>query len=113
MSKIQFLINTATVLTKSDKRAIYIAGKVSGLPEEVVNAKFKAAQNKLEADGWKVLNPCDFITNTEPWETAMRMAMTLLCMADTVYMLPCWEDSPGASVEFDAAVKFGIPVVFA
>jgi hypothetical protein len=90
---------------------IYVAGKVTGLPTEEVLRKFDNAKNKLEANGYKVLNPCDFISPSESWETAMRLASTLLNMSDSIYMLPDWKDSEGAKWEFTQAVKFGLSVI--
>ncbi|MFD2874064.1 DUF4406 domain-containing protein [Mucilaginibacter ximonensis] len=110
-NKIQFLIKLATAITKSKKHVAYVAGKVTGLEPTECYLKFKAAQAKLEADGWTVLNPCDFIKADEDWQMAMRFALPLLCMADTIYLLPDWMDSEGARIEFEIAQRFGLNVV--
>jgi hypothetical protein len=112
-NRLQFLIQLATTLTKNTKPIIYVAGKVTGLPADEVAAKFKVAQTELEALGWKVLNPVEFITPDEEWEIAMRMASSMLNMADSIYLLPCWEDSEGAKWEFNQAVKFGLSAIYA
>jgi len=112
IKKAQFLIDLATSLAKNSDTVIYVAGKVTGLPVDQYLAKFKTAQNMLEADGWKVLNPCEFIAPDEDWETAMQKAITLLNMSDAVYFLPDWEDSEGAKLEFMLAQKLGLSVVF-
>jgi hypothetical protein len=111
--KIPFLINVSTYLANhhKSKPIIYIAGKVTGLPADEVNAKFKAAQVKLEAQGFCVLNPTQFIGNAENWQIAMRMASTLLNMADHIYLLPDFSDSEGARIEFAQATKFGISCI--
>lgn len=109
--KAQFLVDVATAIVKA-KRIIYVAGKVTGLPAEECAAKFKKAQEALEVKGWTVLNPCEFIENSERWETAMRMALTLLNMADSVYFLPDWKDSEGAKMEFAIAQKLELNMVF-
>jgi hypothetical protein len=112
IKKAQFLVTLATSLAKNSDAVIYVAGKITGLPVEEYLAKFKKAQNMLEADGWKVLNPCEFIEPDELWETAMQKAITLLNMSDAVYFLPDWEQSEGAKLEFMLANKFGLSTVF-
>lgn len=103
-----FLINLATYLAKNNQPVVYVAGKVTGLPTEEVKAKFDKAKAYLEAQNFKVLNPCDFIMPEESWHTAMRMASTMLNMADHIYLLKDWKDSEGATWEFHQAVKFQI-----
>ena len=110
-SKVQFLIQVATSLTKNEKPIIYIAGKVSGLPEASVKFKFDKAKNYLEAEGYKVLSPIDYISHDTNWQTAMKMATTLLNMSDCIYLLSDWEDSPGARFEFEMAVRFGLDCI--
>lgn len=39
------------------KKRIYIAGKISGLPAEEVDAKFRASQIALQAFGFEAVNP--------------------------------------------------------
>ena len=111
-NKIPFLMQLVTTLTKNKQHVIYLAGKVSGLPEAEVSQKFSEAKTKLEAYGFKVLSPIDYIANNEDWELAMRKAATLLCMADSIYMLADWEDSPGAKREFEIATEFGLNVMW-
>jgi hypothetical protein len=110
-TKIPFLINLATYLTKNTLPVIYVAGKITGLPYKEVQDKFKAAQIKLEAQGFKVLNPCEFMAIDENWHTAMRKASTMLNMSDHIYLLPDWKDSEGARFEFAQAVKFDISCI--
>jgi hypothetical protein len=110
-SKTQFLINLATQLTKNNKPVIYIAGKVTGLPEHEVATKFDKAQKALEERGFKVLNPCQFISNDTDWRLAMRFATSLLNMADYIYLLNDWKESEGAIWEYNQAVKFGISFI--
>ncbi|QTE37203.1 DUF4406 domain-containing protein [Mucilaginibacter gossypii] len=112
LTKTRFLIQLTTTLTKSKSQVVYIAGKVTGLPVNEFQAKFAAAKEKLQAQGFSVLNPCDFIAPDEDWKTAMRKATTLLNMADHIYMLPDWRDSAGAILEHRLAVKFGLNTMY-
>ena len=110
-TKSSFLIKVATYLATNTKPVIYVAGKITGLPYNEVQIKFKTAQNMLEREGFKVLNPCEFMPIDENWHTAMRKASSLLNMADHIYLLPDWRESEGARFEFAQAVKFGISCI--
>jgi hypothetical protein len=112
LTKTRFLIQLTTTLTKSKSQVVYIAGKVTGLPVAEFQAKFQAAKDKLQAQGFSVLNPCDFIAPDEDWQIAMRKAITLLNMADHIYMLPDWQDSQGAIIEHSMAAKFGLNTMY-
>lgn len=112
ISKTQFLLRLAIHLAKSKKPVIYVAGKVTGLPVEEYQNKFKQAAEMLQNRGFHVLNPCDFIGPEVDWQRAMSLALTLLNMADNIYMLPDWKDSPGAQWEFNQAVKLGLNAIF-
>ncbi|MDO3641954.1 DUF4406 domain-containing protein [Mucilaginibacter sp. L3T2-6] len=112
ISKTQFLLRLANHLAKSKKPVIYVAGKVSGLKPEDYEAKFKKAEQQLESQGFHVLNPCAFISPDCDWKFAMRLALTLLNMADHIYLLPDWTDSPGAQWEFEQSLKLGLNAIF-
>jgi hypothetical protein len=111
--KITFVIKVATsiVMQKPGVQVCYIAGKVTGLPEREVRNKFARKKAELLGQGFIVLNPCDFIPFTCNWKIDMRMASTLLMMSDCICMLPCWQESEGAKVEFELAAKFGISII--
>ncbi|QEM13453.1 DUF4406 domain-containing protein [Mucilaginibacter rubeus] len=112
-NKIDFLVQLASIIVtqRGSRQVVYIAGKVTGLAEHTVKHKFSKMKNELQGRGFIVLNPCDFIPFDCDWQIAMRMASTLLMMADCIYMLPCWGDSKGAKMEFEMAAAFGINVI--
>lgn len=110
-NKIGFLMVLANKLSQSKRPVVYIAGKVTGLPVGEYKAKFNEARAMLEKQGYHVINPCDFIGSEESWATAMRMASSLLNMAEHIYLLDDWQDSEGAKWEFNQAVKFDINVL--
>ena len=112
ISKTQFLVHLITHLNKSKSQVVYIAGKGTGLPVHEYEAKFETAKRKLEAQGFHVLNPCDFIGPDEAWPDAMRKACTMLNMADHIYLLPDWTDSEGAIYERAQALKFGLNAMY-
>jgi hypothetical protein len=89
-------------------KRIYVAGPMSGLPDFNYPA-FHAAAEDLRALGYHVENPAD---NTPPacgtWEGWMRKALAQIITCDAMAMLPGWERSKGAVLEFNVAVALGL-----
>jgi hypothetical protein len=110
---IQILIQIATHLASNKQKlpVAYVAGKVTDLPYGEVFAKFKLKQAELEAEGYFVLNPCDFIAETEDWDKAMRIAVMLLASSGTIALIPDWRDSKGARLEFELSQPLGLSVI--
>lgn len=106
------------------KEVVYIAGKVTGLDPQVFTAKFAKKQEALEALGYEVYNPVALVANAEKhfedqttqlfrtWEDYMRFLLPYLANCDELHLLPCWNDSKGAILERDIALRLGIPVVY-
>lgn len=92
-------------------KRIYIAGLMTGLPEFNFPA-FNEAAAKLRAMGYEVENPAE---NPEPscgsWLAYMRMAVRQVSRVDALVLLPGWEKSRGARVEFNLAVGLGLSVM--
>lgn len=90
---------------------VYIAGPMTGLPDFNFPA-FHAAAAKLRAIGFEVENPAE---NPAPscgtWLAYMRMAVVQVAKVDALVMLPGWEKSSGARVEFNLAVGMGLSVM--
>jgi hypothetical protein len=101
---------------------VYIAGPMSGLPEFNFPAFF-AAQAELEAQGWTVFNPANKEQEKELDAEAFKVGdapkaiaagfdfrecylwdVTRVIESDAIYMLPGWEQSPGARGEHAVAV---------
>ena len=78
-------------------RVVYIAGKMSGLPD-LGRAAFMKAERDVAGLGFTPLNPARLPDNM-PRERYMPICMAMLEQADAIYMLRGWEDSPGARVE--------------
>lgn len=89
---------------------IYVAGPMTGLPESNYPA-FHAAAARLRALGHHVENPAE---NPAPscgsWLGYMRLALAQLVTCDQVALLPGWEMSKGASVEWRLACDLELPV---
>lgn len=87
---------------------VYIAGPMTGLPEFNYPAFNKAAA-RLRDLGFHVENPAE---NPDPpgkiWEGYMRMAIAQLVTCDTIALLPGWDASRGARIEYDLAGTLGL-----
>lgn len=76
---------------------LYIAGKMSGLPD-FGRARFRAAQQELEAAGHIVLNP-GVLPLGMPDDRYLPICLAMLNAADGIYLLDNWEHSEGATLE--------------
>lgn len=80
------------------KVLIYIAGKMSGLPDYNRPA-FMQAEKMLKDKGHIVINPAynpDGLTH----EQYMHICLPMVEVADAIYLLDGWEDSRGAFREY-------------
>lgn len=96
-------------MSKPDR--IYIAGPMTGLPGHNFLA-FHVAAKRLRQIGWDVVNPAEnFGGRTDlPRQTYLRADVALLVQCDAIAMLPGWQDSLGAALEYLLACEFGMPV---
>lgn len=76
---------------------VYIAGKMSGLPDCGWVA-FSQAESKLTGLGYTVISPA-WLRNGLPKKAYLPICMAMIDQADALAMLPGWEDSPGAKIE--------------
>lgn len=98
------------------KKNIYLAGAVSGLPEEQVKGKFQRKAEELIDKGFIVYNPIDQIWNTglkaESWQTIMKACIQIMMNCEEVHLLPCWNNSKGARLERDIALRLGMTIIY-
>ena len=92
-------------------KRLYLAGPMSSLPDFNYPA-FDRRAAELRALGWIVENPAE---NPVPpcgsWAGYMRMALRQLSTCDAIHLLPGWEASKGARLEWLIAEKLGLEVV--
>lgn len=95
----------------SEPKRIYLAGPMTGHSEHNFPA-FREAASRLEAAGWEVVNPADnFGGRTDlPRESYLRADVALLLQCDTVAVLPGWETSLGAKLEYLLARELQMPI---
>ncbi len=93
---------------------IYIAGKITGLPKQQYIAKFTTAEIELTAAGHVTVNPCRLgIPDEATLEQALLVCLTHLRQCDAIYLLPCWQQSPGAVIERQYAIDHGLEIMYA
>ena len=99
-----------------NRKTIYIAGPMAGLPDNNFPA-FAAAEEWLEAQGWKPINPAKFnaVFGDNPTGRLLdavceteRAAIPLL---DAIYLLKGWPKSKGAKRELEVALKHNLIVL--
>jgi hypothetical protein len=95
----------------SNRGRIYLAGPMTGLPNHNFPA-FDQAARRLEKAGWEVVNPADnFGGRTDlPRASYLRVDVALLLQCDALALLPEWEASSGAGLEYLLARELNLPV---
>lgn len=97
---------------ENQKMKIYIAGKVSGEDPKACAAKFAAAENILKERGYEVVNPIKVVGDfNAEWQTAMRKCISALMTCDGIYLLPDWQGSTGATLEYALSEAMSIVIV--
>ncbi len=82
-------------------KTIYISGKITGLPISEVIVKFQTAETKIRRFGFEPINPLNNGLPLEAdWADQMGRDIALLLRCDAIYMLPDWEQSEGATLEY-------------
>lgn len=88
---------------------VYIAGKINGLDN--YREIFKAAEEKLIAEGNVVMNPATLPEGFE-YEVYLPICLLMLQACDKVYMLNNWKTSKGAKVELEYAKAQGKEIIY-
>lgn len=85
-------------------KTIYIAGKITGNDSFIDD--FKKAEKELKKRGYtKIINPCCLSKLKLDYEQFMTITLSMVDVADELYMLKNWEDSKGAIREYLYAVS--------
>ena len=92
-------------------RTAYIAGKITGLPKDTVNEKFNLMAMQLSGMGYRVVKP-DALTDDNRSDDAVRNDIRKMLECDEVHLLSDWQDSRGAQLERDIALRLGMQVVY-
>ena len=87
---------------------IYIAGAISNNPG--YEQQFKAAEEKLKAEGHTVINPAK--NPGYDYKSYIYMGLFELMHCDAIYMLKGWFNSEGAKLEHCYAVIVGLKTIY-
>jgi len=93
-------------------RTAYIAGKITGLPKGIVKDKFNMMARQLTGMGYQVVKPDAVTDDTKTWDDAVRNDIKKMLECDEVHLLSDWQESRGAKLERDIALRLGMQVVY-
>lgn len=88
---------------------LYIAGKMTGLPDHGLPA-FNEAAELLEECGYTVINPAAHGVGELAWEQYLRRDLRWLLNCEGVATLLGWTTSRGAKLEVHVARELGMDV---
>jgi len=92
---------------------IYIAGKVTDLPEHIYKTKFDNAEHGLLLLKFKVVNPLKLPHNHDKsWKEYLREDLKALKKCDGAFMLYNWKDSRGALIEHWFAKRYNKTIIY-
>ena len=93
-------------------KTAYISGKITGLPKEDVKTKFGTLATKLQTMGLEVVTPVALVDDSKSWDETVRSDIKKMMDCDELHMLHNWQDSKGAMLTRDVAIRLGIKVVY-
>lgn len=98
------------------RKTIYIAGPMSGLPDNNFS-KFFYAEARLLSDGWDPINPSRFsgVFGEQPagkmLDACCEAELAAIPHCDAIYLLKGWENSKGAKRELAVALQHNLEVI--
>lgn len=103
-------------MSNNNTKKLYLAGKVTGLPEAEVEQKFNEAQLVYEKLGFEVFNPHKLVKDAGfdncSWEEIMKFCLIMMLGCDGVVLLHDWRESHGALLERDIALQLRMPLYY-
>lgn len=99
-----------------NRKTIYIAGPMAGIPDNNFPAFFAAAEI-LRSEGWTPINPAAFngVFGRDPTgkllDAVCESERAAIPFLDAIYLLKGWEKSKGARRELEVALKYNLIVL--
>jgi nucleoside 2-deoxyribosyltransferase len=94
------------------KTKIYIAGPITGHDLAERKREFTNVQAFLEDNQYKVVNPMELPhEHDKSWESYMKECIEALVKCNAIYLMPKWELSEGARLEFTIASKLKMKII--
>lgn len=103
-----------------DKKKIYIAGAISGLPAAEYTRLFEAAEKQLQAQGFTTISPLRIGIQIDPsshtaeevYRAHQKADICELTKCSAIYMLANWQYSEGAILEHEIATALGLYIYY-
>lgn len=91
---------------------IYLSGPMRGM-ESNNRALFADVADSLQEQGWEVLNPAA-LDRQDDWEFKDYISrdVRFLSCCDAICLLPGWQQSQGAGIEYRLAKDLGLPITY-
>lgn len=86
---------------------IYIAGAITNNPN--YKEQFEAAEERLKAAGWEVINPAK--NQGYSYREYINMGLFELMHCDAIYLLRGYEQSASATLEHNYAMTVGLQII--
>ena len=104
---------TTLAYINGDRFHFYLSGPMTGLPDYNRSA-FDEVAKDLREKGYAVFSPAEVGHRDQIMSRSwyMRKDIQALLQCDAVMMLPNWEQSEGAKLEFEIAKQLELPVKF-
>jgi Domain of unknown function (DUF4406) len=91
-------------------RTAYVSGNITGLPKTAVQDKFNIIGEELTGKGYQVVKPAALTDESTATDVRNDIKKMLECYE--VHLLSDWQDSRGAQLERDIALRLGMQVVY-
>jgi hypothetical protein len=90
---------------------VYLSGPMTNI-EDYNRPAFHAAAKQLREEGYTVFNPAEGDPHPDwVWEDWLRKDLAEMLKCSSIYLLPNWQASSGATLEVAVAAKLSMPII--
>lgn len=94
-------------------KRIYIAGQITGLPEEVWMKNFSLARQEVRAlEAAPVCPTMQPHIHGKTWLEYMKEDLRMMLTCDAVYVQRNWKNSKGAVLEWSTATALNMEIIY-